>query len=171
MLSAYFYQCRSRTLTCSIMTVWYTSSTLPLFGEGSVKHGTVERVTRLTVMGHFQTIYLVLPHALLTARSLAPRTPLHCSSSCNDRQLCEFLVRNGAALMAMTESDGATASQKCDPYAVGFEECENFLKGEAITPTRTFHTHTHNTVMDPVSILINDNSMPNLHFWQVGRFF
>lgn len=32
--------------------------------------------------------------------------------------------------MAITESDSATASQKCDPYAVGFEECENFLRGE-----------------------------------------
>lgn len=67
--------------------------------------------------------------------SLAHRTPLHCAASCNDRPLCEFLVRNGAAVMAVTESDSATASQKCDPYAVGFEECENFLKGEAITPT------------------------------------
>lgn len=38
--------------------------------------------------------------------------------------------------MAMTESDGATASQKCDPYAVGFEECANFLTG------KTSYTHT-----------------------------
>lgn len=58
------------------------------------------------------------------------RTPLHCAASCNDRALCEFLVRNGAAVMAVTESDGATASQKCDPYAVGYEECESFLRGE-----------------------------------------
>ncbi|TMS07412.1 RelA-associated inhibitor [Larimichthys crocea] len=56
---------------------------------------------------------------------------LHCivQPSCNDRPLCEFLVRNGAAVNAMTQSDGATASQKCDPYAVGFEECESFLRG------------------------------------------
>lgn len=47
--------------------------------------------------------------------------------------------------MAMTHSDGATASQKCDPYAVGFEECENFLRGEEdLTDTCTStHTHTH----------------------------
>lgn len=32
--------------------------------------------------------------------------------------------------MAVTDSDGATASQKCDPYAEGFEECESFLRGE-----------------------------------------
>lgn len=32
--------------------------------------------------------------------------------------------------MAVTDSDGATASQKCDPYAPGFEECEGFLRGE-----------------------------------------
>ena len=44
--------------------------------------------------------------------------------------------------MAMTESDGATASQKCDPYAVAFEDCENFLKGEESARART-HTHTH----------------------------
>ncbi|KAF7665304.1 hypothetical protein LDENG_00147710 [Lucifuga dentata] len=56
-------------------------------------------------------------------------TPLHCAASCNDRAMCDFLVRNGAAVMAMTESDGATASQKCDPYAVMFEECESYLRG------------------------------------------
>lgn len=32
--------------------------------------------------------------------------------------------------MAVTDSDGATAAQKCDPYAPGFEECESFLRGE-----------------------------------------
>lgn len=71
------------------------------------------------------------------------RTPLHCAASCNDRPLCEFLVRNGAAIMAMTESDGTIASQKCDPYAIGFEECENFLKGEANIQA---HTHTRTLV-------------------------
>lgn len=79
---------------------------------------------------------------VLTAISLSPRTPLHCAASCNDRPLCEFLVRNGAAVMAMTESDSATSSQKCDPYAVSYEECETFLRGEALTPTLT-QTHTH----------------------------
>lgn len=69
------------------------------------------------------------------ADSLSLRTPLHCAASCNDRPLCEFLVRSGGAVMAMTESDGATAAQKCDPYAVGFEECENFLLGEECTHT------------------------------------
>ncbi|KAJ8280288.1 hypothetical protein GJAV_G00052780 [Gymnothorax javanicus] len=56
-------------------------------------------------------------------------TPLHCAASCNDQKLCEYLVYNGAAVMAVTESDGATASQKCDPYAMGFQECESFLRG------------------------------------------
>lgn len=56
-------------------------------------------------------------------------TPLHCAASCNDRPLCEFLVRNGAAVMAITERDRATASQKCDPYAAGYEDCESFLRG------------------------------------------
>lgn len=75
------------------------------------------------------------------ADCLSHRTPLHCAASCNDRPLCEFLVRSGGAVMAMTESDGATASQKCDPYAVGFEECEHFLRGEECTHTPK-HGHT-----------------------------
>lgn len=77
-----------------------------------------------------------------TDSSSSHRTPLHCAASCNDRPLCEFLVRNGAAVNAMTQSDGATASQKCDPYAVGFEECESFLRGEAAYMC-TAHTHTY----------------------------
>lgn len=76
--------------------------------------------------------------------SVANRTPLHCAASCNDRNLCEFLVRNGAAVMAMTQSDGATASQKCDPYAVNYEECESFLRGEEILPIHAAtHAHPH----------------------------
>ncbi|XP_023142734.1 relA-associated inhibitor isoform X2 [Amphiprion ocellaris] len=80
--------------------------------------------------GHYNVVdFLVRIGANASAPDSHGWTPLHCAASCNDRPLCEFLVRNGAAVMAMTESDGATASQKCDPYAVGFEECENFLRG------------------------------------------
>lgn len=80
--------------------------------------------------GHYNVVdFLVRSGANVSAPDSHSWTPLHCAASCNDRPLCEFLVRNGAAVMAITESDGATASQKCDPYAVGFEECENFLKG------------------------------------------
>ncbi|XP_069017558.1 relA-associated inhibitor [Embiotoca jacksoni] len=80
--------------------------------------------------GHYNVVdFLVRIGANVSAPDSHGWTPLHCAASCNDRPLCEFLVRNGAAVMAMTESDGATASQKCDPYAVGFEECENFLSG------------------------------------------
>ncbi|XP_031719491.1 relA-associated inhibitor isoform X2 [Anarrhichthys ocellatus] len=80
--------------------------------------------------GHYNVVdFLVRIGANVSAPDSHGWTPLHCSASCNDRPLCEFLVRNGAAVMAMTESDGATASEKCDPYAVGFEECESFLKG------------------------------------------
>ncbi|KAM8903423.1 relA-associated inhibitor isoform 2-T2 [Spinachia spinachia] len=80
--------------------------------------------------GHYNVVdFLVRIGANVSSPDSHGWTPLHCSASCNDRPLCEFLVRNGAAVMAMTESDGATASQKCDPYAVGFEECESFLKG------------------------------------------
>lgn len=80
--------------------------------------------------GHYNVVdFLVRIGANVSSPDSHGWTPLHCAASCNDRPLCEFLVRNGAAVMAMTESDGATASQKCDPYAVGFEECESFLRG------------------------------------------
>lgn len=92
----------------------------------------------------FESRNLLFLDVFIYGQVFAYRTPLHCAASCNDRPLCEFLVRNGAAVMAMTQSDGAIASQKCDPYAVGFEECESFLRGEAITPTHALaHTHTH----------------------------
>ncbi|XP_047450936.1 relA-associated inhibitor [Mugil cephalus] len=80
--------------------------------------------------GHHQVVdFLVRIGVNVSAQDSHGWTPLHCAASCNDRNLCEFLVRSGAAVMAMTESDGATASQKCDPYATGYEECESFLRG------------------------------------------
>ncbi|XP_054651304.1 relA-associated inhibitor isoform X2 [Dunckerocampus dactyliophorus] len=80
--------------------------------------------------GHYNVVdFLVRIGANVSSPDSHGWTPLHCAASCNDRPLCEFLVRNGAAVMAMTESDGATAAQKCDPYANGFEECETFLRG------------------------------------------
>nr|XP_046245789.1 relA-associated inhibitor [Scatophagus argus] len=80
--------------------------------------------------GHYNVVdFLVRIGANVSAPDSHGWTPLHCAASCNDRPLCEFLVRNGAAVMAMTQSDGAIASQKCDPYAPGFEECESFLRG------------------------------------------
>jgi len=48
--------------------------------------------------------------------------------------------------MAATESDGATAAQKCDPYALAYDECEGFLRGEEGEEEEThtlIHTHTH----------------------------
>lgn len=80
--------------------------------------------------GHYNVVdFLVRIGANVSAPDSHGWTPLHCAASCNDRNLCEFLVRNGAAVMAVTESDSATAAQKCDPFAVDFEECENFLRG------------------------------------------
>lgn len=46
--------------------------------------------------------------------------------------------------MAVTERDRATASQKCDPYAPGYEECETFLRGETTTPTRKLYYELFN---------------------------
>ncbi|XP_072247998.1 relA-associated inhibitor [Leuresthes tenuis] len=80
--------------------------------------------------GHYNVVdFLVRIGANVSAPDSHGWTPLHCAASCNDRSLCEYLIRNGAAVMARTESDGATASQKCDPYANGFEECESLLRG------------------------------------------
>ncbi|MGH0184931.1 UNVERIFIED_CONTAM: hypothetical protein FKN15_026481 [Acipenser sinensis] len=80
--------------------------------------------------GHYPVVeFLVQIAANINAADSHGWTPLQCAASCNDRLLCEFLVRNGAAILAVTESDGATAAQKCDPYAPNFEECEQFLRG------------------------------------------
>ncbi|XP_033882577.1 relA-associated inhibitor-like isoform X1 [Acipenser ruthenus] len=80
--------------------------------------------------GHYPVVeFLVQIAANVNAPDSHGWTPLQCAASCNDCLLCEFLVRNGAAIFAVTESDGATAAQKCDPYAPNFEECEQFLRG------------------------------------------
>ncbi|XP_016099719.1 relA-associated inhibitor-like isoform X2 [Sinocyclocheilus grahami] len=80
--------------------------------------------------GHFPVVeFLVRIGANVSTPDSHGWTPLHCAASCNDSQMCEFLVRNGAAVMAVTDSDGATAAQKCDPFTPGFEECGNFLRG------------------------------------------
>ncbi|XP_043974508.1 relA-associated inhibitor isoform X2 [Gambusia affinis] len=81
--------------------------------------------------GHREvTDFLVRIGANVSAPDSHGWTPLHCAASCNDREMCEYLVRNGAAVMAFTHRDGATASQKCDPYLVGFEECESYLRAK-----------------------------------------
>ncbi|XP_041090604.1 relA-associated inhibitor isoform X3 [Polyodon spathula] len=80
--------------------------------------------------GHYPVVeFLVQIAANVNAPDSHGWTPLQCAASCNDRLLCEFLVRNGAAILAVTESDGATAAQKCDPFAPNFKECEQFLRG------------------------------------------
>ncbi|KAI1893678.1 hypothetical protein AGOR_G00126170 [Albula goreensis] len=80
--------------------------------------------------GHYAVVdFLVRIGANVSAPDSHGWTPLHCAASCNDQVLCEYLVRNGAAVMAVTESDGATAAQKCDPFAPGFEDCESFMRG------------------------------------------
>uniref|UniRef100_A0A3P9PXE6 Protein phosphatase 1, regulatory subunit 13 like n=1 Tax=Poecilia reticulata TaxID=8081 RepID=A0A3P9PXE6_POERE len=81
--------------------------------------------------GHHEvTDFLVRIGANVSAPDSHGWTPLHCAASCNDREMCEYLVRNGAAVMAFTHRDGATASQKCDPYLFGFEECESYLRAK-----------------------------------------
>ncbi|XP_036380978.1 relA-associated inhibitor-like [Megalops cyprinoides] len=73
--------------------------------------------------------FLVRVGANVSAPDSHGWTPLHCAAVNNDLATCELLVRNGAAVMAVTVGDGATAAQKCDPFAPGFKECECFLRG------------------------------------------
>lgn len=60
---------------------------------------------------------------------LACRTPLHCAASCNNVQVCKFLVESGAAVFAMTYSDMQTAADKCEEMEEGYTQCSQFLYG------------------------------------------
>lgn len=58
------------------------------------------------------------------------RTPLHCAASCNNVQVCKFLVESGAAVFATTYSDMQTAADKCEEMEDGYAQCSQFLYGE-----------------------------------------
>lgn len=62
--------------------------------------------------------------------SLSVRTPLHCAASCNNVQVCKFLVESGAAVYATTYSDMQTAADKCEEMEEGYAQCSQFLYGE-----------------------------------------
>lgn len=57
------------------------------------------------------------------------RTPLHCAASCNNVQVCKFLVESGAAVFAATYSDMQTAADKCEEMEEGYTQCSQFLYG------------------------------------------
>ncbi|KAH0622669.1 hypothetical protein JD844_025171 [Phrynosoma platyrhinos] len=57
------------------------------------------------------------------------RTPLHCAASCNNVQVCKFLVESGAAVFATTYSDMQTAADKCEEMEEGYTQCSQFLYG------------------------------------------
>lgn len=59
------------------------------------------------------------------------RTPLHCAASCNNVQVCKFLVESGAAVFATTYSDMQTAADKCEEMEDGYAQCSQFLYGES----------------------------------------
>uniref|UniRef100_A0A672Q0P4 Apoptosis-stimulating of p53 protein 2-like n=1 Tax=Sinocyclocheilus grahami TaxID=75366 RepID=A0A672Q0P4_SINGR len=61
---------------------------------------------------------------------LSVRTPLHCAASCNNVQVCKFLVESGAAVYATTYSDMQTAADKCEEMEEGYAQCSQFLYGE-----------------------------------------
>lgn len=61
---------------------------------------------------------------------LSLRTPLHCAASCNNVQVCKFLVESGAAVFAMTYSDMQTAADKCEEMEEGYTQCSQFLYGQ-----------------------------------------
>lgn len=60
---------------------------------------------------------------------LCTRTPLHCAASCNNVQVCKFLVESGAAVFAATYSDMQTAADKCEEMEEGYTQCSQFLYG------------------------------------------
>lgn len=60
---------------------------------------------------------------------LVHRTPLHCAASCNNVQICKFLVESGAAVFASTYSDMQTAADKCEEMEEGYAQCSQFLYG------------------------------------------
>lgn len=66
---------------------------------------------------------------------LVCRTPLHCAASCNNVQVCKFLVESGAAVFATTYSDMQTAADKCEEMEDGYAQCSQFLYGELNQPT------------------------------------
>lgn len=65
----------------------------------------------------------------LNLTALSRRTPLHCAASCNNVQVCKFLVESGAAVFAMTYSDMQTAADKCEEMEEGYSQCSQFLYG------------------------------------------
>lgn len=60
------------------------------------------------------------------------RTPLHCAASCNNVQVCKFLVESGAAVFATTYSDMQTAADKCEEMEEGYTQCSQFLYGACL---------------------------------------
>ncbi len=63
---------------------------------------------------HFLSMNLPSPHR---------RTPLHCSASCSNLEMVQFLVHNGASVFTKTV-DGQT------PLRVAYEEFEDSGEGE-----------------------------------------
>lgn len=72
-----------------------------------------------------QSFQICLPPSVLVSR-----TPLHCAASCNNVQVCKFLVESGAAVFATTYSDMQTAADKCEEMEDGYAQCSQFLYGE-----------------------------------------
>lgn len=67
------------------------------------------------------------------------RTPLHCAASCNNVQVCKFLVESGAAVFATTYSDMQTAAEKCEEMEEDYIQCSQFLYGKNLKRNRGFY--------------------------------
>ena len=57
------------------------------------------------------------------------RTPLHCAAFYNDKQLCTYLVENGASVFATTYTDYQTPAHKCSRLDDNYDECFAYLHG------------------------------------------
>lgn len=91
-------------------------------------------------MGGEQISQTFLPPSVLVSR-----TPLHCAASCNNVQVCKFLVESGAAVFATTYSDMQTAADKCEEMEEGYAQCSQFLYGE--TKHNTLHCKIFRMIM------------------------
>lgn len=80
------------------------------------------------MVSHF--LLFVFPFFFFIFSIKINRTPLHCAASCNNVQVCKFLVESGAAVFAMTYSDMQTAADKCEEMEEGYTQCSQFLYGQ-----------------------------------------
>ncbi|XP_019495142.1 PREDICTED: apoptosis-stimulating of p53 protein 2 [Hipposideros armiger] len=101
-------------------------------GSERIAHGMRVKFNPLALLldssleGEFDLVQRIIYERFPEGRT---STPLHCAASCNNVQVCKFLVESGAAVFAMTYSDMQTAADKCEEMEEGYTQCSQFLYG------------------------------------------